>query len=62
LTKFAGYDKMKIEALKKLQRDTEKGENLMPGIVEAARAYATLGEICGVLRRTYGEYKELIVI
>ena len=50
------------EALKKLQRDTEKGENLMPGIVEAARAYATLGEICGVLRRTYGEYKELIVI
>ncbi len=56
-------DNRRVEnALKKLQRAAEKGENLMPGILEAVRVYASLGEICGVLRRTYGEYKELIVI
>ncbi|MCA1647400.1 MAG: methylmalonyl-CoA mutase family protein, partial [Chloroflexi bacterium] len=33
-------------------------ENLMPYIVEAVRAYATLGEMCNVLRGVYGEYRE----
>jgi methylmalonyl-CoA mutase N-terminal domain/subunit len=32
-------------------------ENLMPAIVGAVDAYATLGEICGVLRSVYGEYR-----
>ena len=37
--------------------DAAKGEaNLMPPILEAVRAYATLGEICGALRRVWGEY------
>ncbi len=36
--------------------------NLMPLIIEAAREYATLGEICGVLRRAFGEYQESIVL
>ena len=35
---------------------TSPGEPLMPSIVEAVRAYATLGEICGVLREVFGEY------
>jgi hypothetical protein len=26
------------------------------------RSYATLGEVCEVLRQVYGEYKELIII
>jgi methylmalonyl-CoA mutase, N-terminal domain len=33
-------------------------ENLMPYIMDAVRAYATLGEMCNVLRGVYGEYKE----
>lgn len=50
------------EMLEKLHYATEKDENLMPIIIEAVKAYATLGEICGVLRKVYGEHKELIVI
>ncbi len=30
--------------------------NLMPLIIEAVRFYATIGEICGTLRRVFGEY------
>ena len=48
--------------LGKLHDATDKSENLMPAIIEAVKAYATLGEICGVLRNVYGEYKELIVV
>jgi methylmalonyl-CoA mutase, N-terminal domain len=33
-------------------------ENLMPYIIEAVRAYATLGELCNLLRGVYGEYRE----
>ena len=36
--------------------------NLMPLIVQAARAYATLGEICGILREEFGEYQEAVVL
>jgi len=50
------------EVLEKLHYNTEKDENLMPTIIDAVKAYATIGEICGVLRKVYGEYKELIVI
>jgi len=50
------------EVLEKLHYAAEKDENLMPIIIDAVKAYATLGEICGVLREVYGEYKELIVI
>ena len=35
-------------------------ENLMPYILEAVRAYGTLGEICGVLRQVFGEYRESV--
>jgi methylmalonyl-CoA mutase N-terminal domain/subunit len=56
-------DKRKVEGtLGKLLRCAEKDENLMPVIIEAAKSYATMGEICEVLRQVYGEYKELIVI
>jgi methylmalonyl-CoA mutase N-terminal domain/subunit len=50
------------EALEKLHDSAEKDENLMPVIIDAVKAYTTLGEITEVLRRVYGEYKELIVI
>jgi methylmalonyl-CoA mutase N-terminal domain/subunit len=50
------------EVLVKLRRSAEKDENLMPAIIESVKTYATLGEICEVLRQVYGEYKELIII
>jgi len=31
--------------------------NLMPLILEAVKTYATLGEICGVMRKVFGEYQ-----
>jgi methylmalonyl-CoA mutase N-terminal domain/subunit len=36
--------------------------NLLPPILAAVRAYATLGEICGVLRDVWGEYQPPVVI
>jgi methylmalonyl-CoA mutase N-terminal domain/subunit len=50
------------ETLEKLHYAADKNENLMPTIIEAVKAYVTLGEITEVLRKVYGEYKELIVI
>jgi len=42
--------------------DAAKGDaNLMPYILDAVRAYATLGEMCGVLRGVFGEHTELLV-
>ncbi|MGD0264315.1 MAG: hypothetical protein ABSD47_05060 [Candidatus Methylomirabilota bacterium] len=35
---------------------------LMPSILEAVRAYATVGEIIGLLREVWGEYTELPII
>jgi len=32
--------------------------NLMPAILDCVRAYASIGEICGVLRGAFGEYQE----
>jgi len=46
------------KALDMLRRSAEKeNENLMPHIIRAVREYATLGEICDVLREVFGEYK-----
>jgi methylmalonyl-CoA mutase N-terminal domain/subunit len=40
-------------------RDAARGkDNLMPPILEASRAYATLGEMCDTLREVFGEYEE----
>ncbi len=45
-------------ALEKLKQATRAGENHMPVMIEAVRAYATLGEICDALRDVYGVYEE----
>jgi methylmalonyl-CoA mutase N-terminal domain/subunit len=34
----------------------------MPAIVAAVEAYATIGEMCGVLRTVYGEYREPLAV
>ncbi|MFQ6068693.1 MAG: methylmalonyl-CoA mutase [Candidatus Bathyarchaeia archaeon] len=50
------------EALDKLYHVAEnKTENLMPPILNAVKEYATVGEICNVLREIYGEYKPLTI-
>jgi methylmalonyl-CoA mutase N-terminal domain/subunit len=46
------------ESLKKLQKAARENTNLMYPILEAVRAYVTLGEICDALREIYGEYRE----
>ncbi|GAB4485484.1 MAG: methylmalonyl-CoA mutase family protein [Thermodesulfovibrionales bacterium] len=45
------------ETLAALSARARTQENLMPAILDAVRAYATLGEICLVLREVFGEYR-----
>ncbi|HHJ53791.1 MAG TPA: methylmalonyl-CoA mutase, partial [Caldithrix abyssi] len=40
----------------------DDAQNLMPPIVEAARAYATLGEISNALRSVFGEHQESVIL
>jgi methylmalonyl-CoA mutase N-terminal domain/subunit len=43
--------------LVKLEKAIDKEENLMPYIIEAVKAYATIGEICGIMREKWGEFQ-----
>jgi methylmalonyl-CoA mutase N-terminal domain/subunit len=45
------------EALMELREAAIGEENLMEPILSAVKAYATIGEICGLLREVFGEYK-----
>jgi methylmalonyl-CoA mutase N-terminal domain/subunit len=45
-------------ALELVRKAAEGNENLMPRFIEAVKAYATLGEICDVLRDVFGEYQQ----
>ncbi len=42
--------------LAQLETDAKSTANIMPSLIEAVRAYATLGEICNCLRNIFGEY------
>ncbi len=44
-------------ALDDLRNAARGGVNLMPVLVDTVKTYATIGEICGVLREIFGEYK-----
>jgi methylmalonyl-CoA mutase N-terminal domain/subunit len=48
-------------ALDALRAEARGSGNLMPPILEAVRAYATLGEMAGALREVWGEHKEPLV-
>ena len=55
----AGRDNAAVQASLAKLREAAKGtENLMPYLIDAVKTYATLGEICGVLREEFGEYKQ----
>ena len=45
-------------SLEELRGAARGAQNLMPPILEAVRAYASIGEICGALREVFGEYQE----
>ncbi len=45
-------------SLKRLKQAAAGDENLMPLIIDAVAAYATVGEICAALKEVFGEYKE----
>jgi methylmalonyl-CoA mutase N-terminal domain/subunit len=45
-------------ALSRLQEVARGKDNVMLPILEASRAYATLGEMCDALREVWGEYEE----
>ena len=61
-------DRVKVEqALAKVREVAEakvagKGENLVPSILEAVRVYATVGEIFGLLREVFGEYRPSAIL
>jgi methylmalonyl-CoA mutase N-terminal domain/subunit len=48
--------------LSQLKTGAQGDDNLMPLILEAVKAYATLGEICDVLRGVFGEYQPTATI
>ncbi|HEX2919362.1 MAG TPA: methylmalonyl-CoA mutase family protein, partial [Edaphobacter sp.] len=49
-------------ALRAVEDAARSGENLMPRILGAVEAYATVGEIADVLREVFGEYRESVVV
>jgi methylmalonyl-CoA mutase N-terminal domain/subunit len=49
------------ECLKELNRSAQDGTNLMPRILECARNYVTLGEMCNKLKEVFGVYEEQAV-
>ncbi len=50
------------KALNILKEKAGTDENLMPYILDAVKTYATLGEICDVLREVFGEYEQSIIL
>lgn len=59
----AERDNEAVEArLNELEEAAKTDANLMPYILEAVKVYATLGEICDVLRKIFGEYEQAVIL
>jgi methylmalonyl-CoA mutase N-terminal domain/subunit len=54
-----GAVRTKLEALTEAAKGTE---NLMPRILDAVKAEATVGEVCDAMRGVFGEYQERLVL
>jgi len=69
-TQLAKLDKLRASrnqdavtrSLDVLRSAAATAENLMPRILDAVRAYATVGEMCDALRDVWGEYEEVPII
>jgi isobutyryl-CoA mutase large subunit len=58
-TRRAERDQAAVDAsLKRMVEVARTDENLVPAMLDATRAEATLGEICGALRAEWGDYRE----
>ena len=58
----AERDNARVESLLQLLEETARGDtNLMPVLIECVENYVTIGEICRVLRRVFGEQREFMV-
>lgn len=54
----ATRDNSKVtKVLQKMREVAESDENILPITIDAVKSYATIGEICDVLRDVFGEYK-----
>ena len=54
-----GRDNQEVnEVLSRVQDVARSNENVMPVLIEAVKAYATVGEISDALRNVFGEYRE----
>jgi methylmalonyl-CoA mutase N-terminal domain/subunit len=54
----AERDQARVDSrLAEVRRAAEGGQNLLPPMRAALQAYATIGEVCGVLRDAFGEYR-----
>src|SRR5579875_2277011 len=51
-----------LAAIEEVERRARGNENLMPAILAAVEAYATVGEISDAMRRAFGEYHESVVV
>lgn len=50
------------QKLDNIRKAAKGSQNLMPLMIEAVKEYATLGEICDVLREEFGEYQENVIL
>jgi len=56
-------DQHKVDkVLRSLESAAKGNDNLIPYIIDAVKAYASMGEICNTMRKVFGEYKERVVI
>ena len=51
-----------VAAMDRLEECARGEENLLPPMIEAVKAYATVGEVCDRLRSVWGEHRELITV
>ena len=63
IEKQARRDNSVVErSLERLKHAAEGDEHTMPFILDAVRAYATVGEICDALRQVFGSFAEITVL
>ena len=50
------------DALRSLRTVAQTSENVMPALIGAVKVYATIGEICDILREVFGEYQQQVLL
>ena len=59
--KFGGTSVQDAAAMANVAQVARDGANLMPAIITAVEARATVGEISNTLREVFGEYREAVL-